>query len=258
VFPEDELTASAGQARVPKGNPNGGEWKDTPSSALAQARSAIGGSTWLAPSERPIPGSAEDDGVDLAGAAYGPKGKPRTYAEMADSDDLVKTVNPGVNEDHGDMNCQRVVMALEMRARGYDVVAPPATGDDGTYTQIAARWQTRDGATPEFGGTHYDLDDAMMFQRRNPGARLFATGDDETGAGHIWNIEVGQNGEYKSYDAQTNIELWPELYHHVSVLRVDTLIPTEAMWSREDATSRNPQWVMTTKQFESGDRGYGK
>ena len=84
-------------------------------------------------------------------------GIPKTWGKVdASTDDAVKNANPSYNPERYDeysSNCFNCVSAYEMRKRGYNVVARPASGnghsdivramqemEDGARVEIAAIW----------------------------------------------------------------------------------------------------------------------
>jgi hypothetical protein len=251
--PSLAAAASPTQARAPKGTPIGGEWIDTPGGLLQ-------GLTGPAPvlEEDELVGLGEVDldelpddtggGFDPA-AAYGPPiNPPRSYLETAQAFD---EVNPGSAMVGGDVNCQRTATAFEMRARGYDVVAPPATGVDGSINNMEAMWENENGQYGTFSmlprGT---TKEAVWGLDGQPGNRFIVIGyDPVTGSGHAWNAEVLADGSVFEWDPQNKDEMHPSHWgiSKINVLRVDNLNPGSAMnW---DDGRGKPPWVMATKEF---------
>lgn len=122
----------------------------------------------------------------------------------------------GVSVDAYDVNCARCTTALELRIRGYDVVAgagqwdPP--GDWRRY--MSESWVRPDGTHPEWvGGLGNRELVTHLFETEPEGARGFMFVAWEEGEGtHILNWERSQ-GKLRFYDSQV-IRGFPENERH--------------------------------------------
>jgi hypothetical protein len=243
-------TYTPAQARAPKGTEIGGQWIDTPAGLLT----------------RVSPLGPYGDEVT---AALGTPGAPRTYEEMAaDPVALVAEVNPGrmdrLNGEDFRYNCQRTVMATEMRARGYDVVAPGASGNDGTLWEVQHKWilpeRNPDGSNiPAWSEKENGYDDAMIGGPGNVGKRFIMAGAFPGFggmAGHVWNAEVRADGTVIHLDAQGSVmkDLGIDIDKMTDVqwMRVDNAAPVEDMWRLPDYDAdpyAPPAWIMTSGDF---------
>lgn len=122
----------------------------------------------------------------------------------------------GLPENPYDVNCARCTTALELRIRGYDVVAgagqwdPP--GDWRRY--MSESWVRPDGTHPEWvGGLGNRELVTHLFETEPEGARgfMFVAWKEEQGA-HILNWERSQ-GKLRFYDSQV-IRGFPENERH--------------------------------------------
>jgi hypothetical protein len=279
VHPGDDRRAGTGltftspsQARAPKGVPIGGEWIDTPGGLLRDipvgavmtlpegvdldpilvelgwtmdedTREVI-----MPPKDEPDPGPVEH--WDPA-TKYGQPGPARSYEDMANDFD---EVNPGNTLVGGDVNCQRVAVAMEMRARGYNVVAPPAPGIDGKVDNIESMWQTpEEGRRMMFSLLpRQTTQDAVLGVDGKPGMRYIVVGyNSDLGSGHAWNAEVLDDGSVFQWDAQSKDEMVPSAWglDKINVLRVDNMEPTSTM--AYDGGRRMPPWAMSQQDFVS-------
>lgn len=238
------------QARAAKGTPIGGQWIETPAGLL----------TRLSPL-----GPWGDEVTD----AFGQPGAPRSYEEMAaNPEGLVREVNPGRFGPYGEdfrYNCQRTVMATELRARGYDVVAPGASGNDGTLFEVQMKWivpgGNPDGSNvPQWSEKLIGDVDSQIGGPDKVGYR-YIMGGAFPGfggmAGHVWNAEVRADGSVVHLDSQgsvlkdLNIDI--SKMTDVQALRVDNASPTDAMWREPDYDLdpyAPPPWVQTPDAFE--------
>ena len=242
--------AAADQIRAAKGTSIGGQWIDTPAGLL----------TRLSPV-----GPYEDEMSVL-----GEPGPPRSYQEMSvDPTALVAEVNPGrmdrLNGDDFRYNCQRTVMATEMRARGYDVVAPAASGNDGTLWEVQHKWilptPNADGSNvPAWSDKIIGPVDEQIGGTDKVGYR-YIMGGAFPGfggmAGHVWNAEVRGDGTVIHLDAQGSVlkDLGIDISKmtDVQAMRVDNAAPIEDMWRMPDYDAdpyAPPPWIMTRADFE--------
>lgn len=142
--------------------------------------------------------------------ALGPKGKPKSIA------DSLKNTNPNYNAAYAEYseNCQRCVVAYELRRRGYDVEAQPTySGDQWPYAVTAngvsyGRWRGafRHAKTVKVGGRNADtVLNNIRSQMRTYGkgsravVQILYKGNH---GGHVFSVEnVGGSIQY--VDAQT-------------------------------------------------------
>ncbi|MEF3403288.1 toxin glutamine deamidase domain-containing protein [Agromyces sp. CCNWLW203] len=167
----------------------------------------------------------------------------------------------GVTVDQGRFlnNCHYVVNALELRLRGYDVIASPTVqgavvdGSTGAISptfegrfphSIAADWVQTDGSSRDFeqlgdfqGQTAREALDALTASWPE-GGRGFIAGYWKTGGGHIFTVVKEADG-VKLYDGQVNqtdVSGYLDAMHFnetssapwkdILVMRVDDLVPT--------------------------------
>ena len=249
------LTFTPTQARAPKGTVIGGQWIDTPGGMLRDIRV---GSTVLAEDDlislddmQNPPEQIDTDNLPVVfdpSARYGQPGPPQTYLDMAKG---YTEVNPGSGLPGGDVNCQRTATAWEMRARGYDVVAAPASGVDGSSFNMEAMWETGEGQYGSFSMLpRSTTKEAVWGVGGEPGQRFIVIGyDPVTMAGHAWNAEVLADGTVFEWDPQNKDEMNPAYWgiSKINVMRVDNLNPGPAMdW---DDGYGKPPWVMPTREF---------
>lgn len=154
------------------------------------------------------------------------------------------------------INCQRVVQAVELRMRGYDVraVGNWDANDDGYDWLIANHWKTLDGQHRRFSRYPTNQETLDHMREYPVGARFFVAGDWKGDGGHIWNAEIIQdqhgNKRIHMIDLQSGdenaireanglprlTEAWkPSSYpRHVKdgkleFLRVDDMLPTDSL-----------------------------
>ena len=180
---------------------------------------------------------------------YGQPGSPSTYAGLADGG---VDVNPSYNDasGNGKMNCQRTATTFEMRARGYDVTAPPAVGGDGNVRNIESMWENDKGQHTMFTVLpRTTTEEAVASVDGQPGMRYIVIGRNATGMGHAWNAEVQPDGSVMQWDPQAGRMIVPDSWgmDRINVLRVDDLNPTTTM--AYDGGKRMPPWVMATQEY---------
>ncbi|MEV1131385.1 polymorphic toxin type 15 domain-containing protein [Agromyces sp. NPDC049794] len=155
-------------------------------------------------------------------------------------------------------NCHHVVNALELRFRGYDVIAAPTIqglftdpetgatrlhGEGRIPTQIAADWVQTDGSRRDFEDLGVEVDGSAMTALATLteswpiGGRGFIGGFWKTGGGHVYTVVKEADG-IRFYDGQvakTDVSSYLDnmLYNDakqpwatIKVLRVDDLVPT--------------------------------
>ena len=131
-------------------------------------------------------------------AAIGPKGRPiGIKAAMEGANPFYKG---GAQGDFSE-NCQRAVVAYEMRRRGYDVIALPTFAGD--KLPSGGKWQGafQHAKTINVGSTNPQKAQA------NLEAQMKSFGKGSRGIvripGHVFNVE-NVNGKIRYIDAQTN------------------------------------------------------
>lgn len=176
---------------------------------------------------------------------------PRKAAPTGIVEDI-RSTNPyyGTHPDYG-LNCQRVVVAYDLRRRGFDVDALPRPDDPFEWrdsdSDIAENWMDDDGEfrEPTYGRPE-DIEANIAAQP--PGARgvLFIAW--RTGGGHVFNYEKLPDGRTVWVEAQegellTDDEAGKVLRRYrakgpedLGVLRVDDLTPS---WQSADAVARS-------------------
>lgn len=163
--------------------------------------------------------------------------------------DASNVTNPGQAIERGfQVNCSYVCNAVELRARGLDVIAKPRPGgkraDGRTDREIAADWRNPDGTMPTFTYMPPSTRGAAQLRKRvreavdewDVGARGYIVGQWRQGGGHIWNIERTEDG-FRMIEGQVHA-MQPEDVEgyfdrlkapSVGVLRTDNLDPTDAL-----------------------------
>lgn len=155
-------------------------------------------------------------GTRIAGTlkeAIGPRGEPDSIAQAA------RSANPLFSREYSEYseNCQRVVVAYELRRRGYKVYAQPtfSTDDMGSITHVdyrrgtySSRWSGAfQHARPENVGARTGRAMVGNVERRmasyGDGARAILQVQWRRGGGHVFNVEQ-RNGRTLYIDAQVN------------------------------------------------------
>lgn len=157
-------------------------------------------------------------------------------------------VNPGTGTAYR-TNCHFVAPSMEMRARGYDVVASqtlkdvgrfnfsiaqdwvdPATGESRKFAKVG--FFTRDTATGPARAisTTEELHAKLVAMTKDwpPGARGFITNEWKVGNGHIWNVYKDEQGELRYIDGQVKKANAKENLGRsksLQIMRVDDLEP---------------------------------
>jgi hypothetical protein len=210
--------ASADQVRAPKGTPQGGQWIDTPGGMARQIA-----------------------GVNRAVGGLGkPINPPQSLDDMDDDyTTLVSAVNPGYLDDPNDVrynqNCQRVVQAMEMRARGFDAKAAPWDGTRDDSIAIEDCWVDPQTGSVRLFSTELPPNQAIsVIQQYPPGSRFVMSGWSESEQfGHVWNAEIQPDGTLLEVDGQGGSHMGEsiyDMYDEVQWLRVDDMTPTENMF----------------------------
>ncbi len=178
-------------------------------------------------------------------------------------------------------NCHHVVNALELRMRGYDVIASPTVQSasydfetqvisdafEGRYPHaIAADWVQADGTRREFESINTDDGTTPQQALQNAtaewpeGARGFILGQWKAGGGHIFSIVKDATGVHL-IDGQVNVAdasryldrmRFGDLDHpaqSIQVMRVDDLVPTAEIL--QTSTSASPAEVDLIEQWGS-------
>lgn len=161
------------------------------------------------------------------------------------------------------MNCHQVVHAIEMRARGYDVVAQETVHGLGrTDAAIAADWidpeidaprlfthNARNGRTPALKFLAHETATWPV------GARGYFAGQWKSGGGHIFSIEKTDRG-IVAVDGQGQGRNAPGYFTQmrpgsVSILRVDDLEPAESILTRVMPPPSAPPVATTRSQIDA-------
>jgi hypothetical protein len=141
------------------------------------------------------------------------------------------------------MNCSNVVGAVELRARGFDVIARPIPGAVGRFhPETAVNWRDADGNVRLF--TNFDELPGVTGAQKikaftedwEDGARGFLSGKFKSGGGHIFNIEKA-NGKIIIHEGQNpdasfdNVQTYMTQMKtgSLNIMRVDDLVPTNAV-----------------------------
>lgn len=157
-------------------------------------------------------------------------------AELKDRHRDLAATNP--NFSHGpvwQVNCQRVVVAYELRRRGYDVTALPnrkALGDKQyTVTDLEEVWTTPTGSTRRM--SRMPSPDVLKAKVASwpPGSRGWIVAEWRAGGAHVWTVEKLADGTVHYIDAQPGMDNAERHFDRVKpgtlrLLRVDDLTPT--------------------------------
>lgn len=208
--------AAADQARAPKGTPQGGQWIDTPAGLARQIR-----------------------GINLAVEGLGkPIGEPQSLDDMDnDYTALVSAVNPGYLDDPNDQrfnqNCQRVVGAVEMRARGFDAAGNAYDGTRDDTIAIEDCWTDPQTGSVRLFAAEVPPNQALRVISTYPvGSRFIMSGwSEDEQFGHVWNAEITPTG-FLEVDGQGGSAMGLSIFDtfdQVQWLRVDDLTPTDKM-----------------------------
>lgn len=146
-------------------------------------------------------------------------------------DEAYKDANPGTGTPYR-YNCHFCVESMEMRARGFDVVAQPTYKTTGRYdVSIAKDWVQKDGRPAGFVG----MADGVTLEKIEktfagwpPGARGFIAGDWKNGGGHIFNFYKDENGKLHLIDGQVarkDASSYLARMKNVRVMRIDDKEP---------------------------------
>lgn len=170
--------------------------------------------------------------------------KPLTMSQVT------RDANPGFNTGNVsrvagefNMNCSNVVGAVELRARGFDVIARPIPGAVGRFhPETAVNWRDADGNVRLF--TNFDELPGVTGAQKikaftedwEDGARGFLSGKFKSGGGHIFNIEKA-NGKIIIHEGQNpdapfdNVQTYMTQMKtgSLNIMRVDDLVPTNAV-----------------------------
>lgn len=176
----------------------------------------------------------------------------RGAAESMRDATITAKVNPRVNDtlDY-QSNCHNVVSAVELRARGYDVIARPTVNQAGRpMIAIARDWETESGATrtftsmKEYGSTAVIAMKRIVADMPN-GARGFMAGSwkNQRGAGHVFSW-AKKDDRIFLYDGQIDATAasspgqYPAKmqFDTMQMIRVDDLNPSE----RTERTVQGP------------------
>lgn len=158
---------------------------------------------------------------------------------------IVTKSNPGgdsrVDRDYL-TNCHYVVAAVEMRARGYDVVARPTVKQLGRYNRqieddyLGDRTFTMLRDSKGFSGSMLDWIEDQA-KAMPVGARGYVTGNwARGGGGHIWNWEktaagvVYHEGQIKAHDSEkARMNVLGLQRNSLAIMRTDDLEPSPTL-----------------------------
>lgn len=213
--------------------------------------------------------AAKDAKIGSAGAAFVKKFGPDPGFKLPMSSARVKAnpngrgwgpsgIGSAAKDRSYEINCSRVALAVELRARGYDVSATGLIRNDNQITNIEANWVQVDGKVRKFSmqSSFEQMERAAL--QEGEGARFMVFGSWKAGGAHIWNAEI-KNGKLVYVEAQSdsissrnptnlynNMLKWqlvegrPALGGGVGIMRVDDLLPTDNIARRG--------WVEPTKR----------
>jgi len=162
--------------------------------------------------------------------AAGPE-MPKQFGRFAKGEPMdLETAVDSANPTNDRENCQRAVLAGEMRRRGYDVVAKPGFG--GWNTSTATRWVSPTGKAPVRRSAATMSEAEKRFAADPIGARYEAEirWSGREGGAHIFSAEKLADG-IRYYDPQTGSPdvrfYWRNVKEgtKVSMYRVDDAIP---------------------------------
>ena len=134
-------------------------------------------------------------------------------------------------------NCHYVVNAMEMRARGFDVVSAPTFRTMGRFHRsIEKDWMDPATGMPRASsrvmrmrGESSTMDSIeRMTASWPPNSRGFAAGEWESGAGHIFSIYKDEKGVLRFVDGQVDLQdasAYVSRMRDMDILRVDDLEP---------------------------------
>lgn len=180
--------------------------------------------------------------ADTLKEALGKKGKP------IDMTKAYKDANPNFDRtgtyDEYNANCQRAIVAYEMRRRGYDVTAQPTYAGDTlpqrTGKKGYGRWQGAfRGAKPERVGGRNATEVVNNIEKKmrsyGDGARaVVQVSYKNANYGHVFNVERRGNTNYY-VDAQTGERIRAKKFFEtvktasVTLVRTDNLRPSDRM-----------------------------
>jgi hypothetical protein len=187
---------------------------------------------------------------------------PSSYWDMAaNGETFTRAVNPGwfLDPDNPmyNANCARVVQAIELRARGWNVKALPVPGGNldadlnALESNIAAQWANAMGSS---NGFSYPVDPKQaktQMQNHPDGSRFIVSGwNDDTGTGHVWNAELGfdKRGWPTLYEVDGQIgegrvsHLDSGDWDEVTWIRVDDKAPRDSLIQGDPSADVKP-WV---------------
>jgi hypothetical protein len=204
-----------------------------------------------------------DDYLEERGVEPDPP-KPRLFGDLRQEkpesySDALKVANPVHTRKEYLNNCHWVVNAMEMRARGYKVVASPTFRDTGRYLHsIQKDWvDPATGKTRKFTSVYLPISPPKVGGRQSPvvrgggraatptikdvivertadwpqGARGFVQGEWTRGGGaHIFSVYKTETGVLRFVDGQVakgDVSSYLDRMKAVKIMRVDDLEPVE-------------------------------
>jgi len=150
------------------------------------------------------------------------------------------------------VNCQRVVMAYELRRRGYDVVAlgnPNPAKTSFTNQAIRDMWEPV-GNGHKTQGIARDVDTMTQKILEQPvGARGFISGSWKTGGAHIWNYEVQNVRNNKTGKVQKGV-FWVEAQTDTYPTAGSSAVRNNYAARLDWTNPNNTPWFMRTDDLE--------
>lgn len=163
------------------------------------------------------------------GSVY--EGIPKSWKRIEGADDSLRSVNPNYMSKNAayKANCTNCVSAYEMRKRGYNVTARPATKNHYLSRHPEEAWKDPDIKTASGTG----LDDIISTARNWPeNARAeVAVAWKGSSKGHVFVAEK-ENGKIRFYDVQSGEKMSSKIFAHVEegetlFWRIDNLEPSD-------------------------------
>lgn len=140
------------------------------------------------------------------------EGIPKNWKKIDSDVDAVRNANPLYKPDNEySRNCPNCVCAYELRKRGYDVTAQPATNNHVLNRNPEMAWIDAEVRTTEGNGLSNILD--AMTELDN-GARFEIATISQRGMGHVFVCEK-VNGKVKFFDPQKGCELQEDIFDTV-------------------------------------------
>lgn len=159
------------------------------------------------------------------------EGIPKSWKRIEGADDSLRSVNPNYTSKNAayKSNCTNCISAYEMRKRGYNVTARPATKNHYLSRHPEEAWTDPDIKTASGTG----LDDIISTARNwpeNARAEIAVTWKGSS-KGHVFVAEK-ENGKIRFYDVQSGERMSSKIFTHVEegktlFWRIDNLEPSD-------------------------------